>query len=186
MSLVHPVSKEQITAMREQLKRVKCPNCGEIKDLEAFQLNPVWYSPFSDIQWLCNHCKIIFRHSGCTLRDPYHRPMGFWYINQGQCPYYKLIQPKVFPKQRIRIEGDQPPYKLVLENVEEKTLTPEEERLLQEDWEKDKAQMKANPPTCSECGEEMTFFEQEEADGVRYPMFRCKCGHIEDPGLKVS
>lgn len=69
---------------------------------------------------------------------------------------------------------------------EDKFLTPEAERELEEGWKKDLAQMKANPPTCSQCGKEMEFFEQEEEDGVRYPMFRCKCGYVEDPGLKVS
>lgn len=69
---------------------------------------------------------------------------------------------------------------------EDKFLTLETERELEEMWEKDKAQMKANPPNCSQCGEEMIFFEQEEEDGISYPMFRCKCGYIEDPGLKVK
>lgn len=62
-----------------------------------------------------------------------------------------------------------------------KYLTSEEEHILDTDWEKTLTFMRLNPPDCSKCSEKMEFFEQEEK-GVKYPMFRCKCGHVVDPG----
>ena len=68
------------------------------------------------------------------------------------------------------------------EHAESKYLTPEVERILDAEWEELLAYWRANPPDCSKCSKKMEYFEQVEG-GVMFPMFRCKCGHEDDPGL---
>ncbi len=124
MNFYKPISKRMINDMEVKLKKVTCPNYGEIEDLSTYIINPEEHSPYGDIRWVCNHCKIMFTHFGCTLRDPYHRPMGIPFINSGECPYYSIIQPIMFPKQRITIEGDKPPYTIRTSTVLETRNPP--------------------------------------------------------------